>query len=91
MLQFIGDNRKSVQTEYGNVSPQSVGAIQRSLLTLEESGADRIFGEPALSLSDFMRKDDKGRGYVNILASQELINSPLVYATFLLWLLSRVI
>ncbi len=89
MLQFIGDNRKSVQTEYGNVSPQSVGAIQRSLLTLEESGADQIFGEPALSLSDFMRTDDKGRGYVNILASQELINSPLVYATFLLWLLSE--
>lgn len=89
MLQFIGDNRKEVQTEYGNVSPQSVGAIQRSLLALEEAGGDRIFGEPAISLSDFMRTDDKGRGYVNILASEKLITSPLVYATFMLWLLSE--
>jgi DNA helicase HerA-like ATPase len=89
MLQFIGDNRKTVQTEYGNVSPQSVGAIQRSLLGLEESGAESIFGEPALNLTDFMRTDDKGRGFINILASQDLINSPLVYATFLLWLLSE--
>ena len=89
MLQFIGDNRKTVQTEYGNVSPQSVGAIQRSLLALEEAGGDRIFGEPAISLSDFMRTDDKGRGYINILASEDLITSPLVYATFLLWLLSE--
>lgn len=89
MLQFIGDNRKSVQTEYGNVSPQSVGAIQRALLGLEESGAEHIFGEPALNLADFMRTDDKGRGYINILASEELIHSPLVYATFLLWLLAE--
>jgi uncharacterized protein len=89
MLRFIGDNRKDVQTEYGNVSPQSVGAIQRSLLALEEAGGDRIFGEPAISLSDFMRTDDNGRGYINILASEDLIASPLVYATFLLWLLSE--
>jgi uncharacterized protein len=89
MLRFIGDNRKDVQTEYGNVSPQSVGAIQRTLLALEEAGGDRIFGEPAISLSDFMRTDDNGRGYINILASEDLIASPLVYATFLLWLLSE--
>jgi uncharacterized protein len=89
MLRFIGDNRKDVQTEYGNVSPQSVGAIQRTLLALEEAGGDRIFGEPAISLSDFMRTDDAGRGYINILASEDLIASPLVYATFLLWLLSE--
>jgi DNA helicase HerA-like ATPase len=89
LLQYIGDNRKDVQTSYGNVSPQSVGAIQRSLLTLEEAGGDKIFGEPAISLSDFMRTDQHGRGYINILASEQLINSPLVYATFLLWLLSE--
>jgi DNA helicase HerA-like ATPase len=89
LLQYIGDNRKDVQTSYGNVSPQSVGAIQRSLLTLEEAGGDKIFGEPAISLSDFMRTDQQGRGYINILASEQLINSPLVYATFLLWLLSE--
>ena len=68
---------------------QSVGAIQRSLLTLEEAGGDIIFGEPALSLSDFMRIDQHGRGYISILASEQLINSPLIYATFLLWLLSE--
>ena len=89
LLQYIGDNRKEVQTAYGNVSPQSVGAIQRSLLTLEEAGGDIIFGEPAISLADFMRVDNKGRGYVNILASEQLISSPLTYATFLLWLLSE--
>jgi uncharacterized protein len=89
LLQYLGDNRKEVQTSYGNISPQSVGAIQRSLLTLEEAGGDQIFGEPAISLSDFMRTDQQGRGYINILASEQLINSPLVYATFLLWLLSE--
>ena len=89
MLQHVGANRKTLTTEYGNISPQSVGAIQRSLLALEESGADQIFGEPALSLSDFMRTDQSGQGYINILASDRLIHSPLVYATFLLWMLSE--
>jgi DNA helicase HerA-like ATPase len=89
MLQWVGDNRDAVQTAYGNVSPQSVGAIQRSLLTLEEAGGTQIFGEPAIHLSDFMRTDDKGRGFINILASEQLISSPLLYATFLLWLLSE--
>jgi DNA helicase HerA-like ATPase len=89
MLQWIGENRDDVQTAYGNVSPQSVGAIQRSLLGLEEAGAAHIFGEPAINLADFMRTDDKGRGFINILASEQLINSPLIYATFLLWLLSE--
>src|SRR4051794_33829961 len=68
MLQYIGDNRKDVITQYGNVTPQSVGAIQRSLLTLEEAGAEKIFGEPALALQDLMRTDKNGRGYINILA-----------------------
>ncbi len=89
LLQWIGDNRKDIQTEYGNVSPQSAGAIQRSLLTLEESGADKFFQEPALSLSDFMRKDKNGKGYINILAANQLINQPLIYATVLLWLMSE--
>ena len=89
MLRFVGDNRKAITTEYGNVSPQSAGAIQRALLGLEEAGAGQIFGEPALSLTDFMRTDQNGRGYINILASDQLITSPLVYATFLLWMLSE--
>ena len=89
LLQWIGDNRKEVQTSYGNVSPQSAGAIQRSLLTLEESGADQFFQEPAISLTDFMRTDKNGKGYINILAANQLINQPLIYATVLLWLLSE--
>ncbi|HQY31553.1 MAG TPA: DUF853 family protein, partial [Thermomicrobiales bacterium] len=88
LLQWVGDNRQDVQTSYGNVSPQSVGAIQRSLLTLEEAGADQFFQEPAISLSDFMRTDKDGKGYINILAANQLINQPLIYATVLLWLLS---
>jgi DNA helicase HerA-like ATPase len=89
MLRWVGDNRDSVQTAYGNVAPQSVGAIQRSLLTLEEAGGSQLFGEPAISLADFLRTDGDGRGYINILASEQLINSPLLYASFLLWLLSE--
>ena len=89
MLQFVGDNAKSITTEYGNVSAASIGAIQRGLLALEQSGGDRLFGEPALSLSDLMRTDKEGRGYINILAADKLMLSPTVYATFLLWMLSE--
>jgi DNA helicase HerA-like ATPase len=89
LLQFIGDNRKELITEYGNVSAQSIGAIQRGLLTLEEAGGEFIFGEPALVLSDLMRTDTDGRGIINILAADKLMQSPLVYATFLLWLLAE--
>ncbi len=74
---------------YGNVSKQSIGAIQRSLLRLEDQGADKFFGEPALELMDLMRTDMDGKGYVNILAADELMNSPRLYATFLLWMLSE--
>ena len=89
MLAYVGENAKSVTTEYGNVSAASVGAIQRGLLALEQSGGDRLFGEPALKLADFMRIDKDGRGFINILAADKLMLAPTVYATFLLWLLSE--
>ena len=89
MLQEVAANAKALTTEYGNVSAASVGAIQRGLLRLEEAGGDRLFGEPALSLTDLIRTDKDGRGVINLLAADKLIASPMVYATFLLWLLSE--
>lgn len=89
MLTFVGDNAKELRTTYGNISSASIGAIQRSLLTLENQGAENFFGEPALALADFMRIDDKGLGVVNLLAANELMQNPRLYATFLLWLLSE--
>ena len=89
MLTFISDNAKEIQTEYGQVSPASVGAIQRQLLVLEQQGADDFFGEPALELGDLMRTTSDGRGIINILASDQLMQSPKLYSTFLLWLLSE--
>jgi DNA helicase HerA-like ATPase len=89
MLQFCGDHGKELTTEYGNVSAASVGAIQRGLLQLEEQGGEKFFGEPAVDLNDFMQTDSKGQGVINLLAASTLINSPKVYTTFLLWLLSE--
>lgn len=89
MTQYIGDNAKSFQTQYGNISSASVGAIQRGLLTLEQQGADHFFGEPMLDIKDLMRTDSNGKGIVNILASEKLYQMPKLYATFLLWLLSE--
>ncbi len=89
LLQFVGDNRQAITTSYGNVSPASVGAIQRGLLTLEEAGGNFLFGEPALNLSDFIRTDKDGRGVINILTADRLMRSPVIYATFLLWLLAE--
>ena len=89
MLQEVAANAKTLTTQYGNVSAASVGAIQRGLLRLEEAGGDRLFGEPALSLTDLIRTDKDGRGVINLLAADKLIASPMVYATFLLWLLSE--
>ncbi len=89
MLQFVVEHAAEYQTQYGNVSAASVGAIQRALLELETQGADMLFGEPALNLDDLMQTDSQGRGVVNILASDKLFNSPRIYATFLLWLLSE--
>ena len=87
-LVFVSENRKDLSLEYGNITPQSVGAIMRSLLVLEREGADDFFGEPALELKDLMRRKE-AKGMVNILAADTLINSPRLYATFLLWLLSE--
>ena len=89
VLTFIAETRKELIFEYGNISSQSVGAIIRNLLVLEREGADQFFGEPALKLSDLMRTDMSGKGIVNILAADDLINSPKLYATFLLWLMSE--
>lgn len=89
MLQFVNDSRKELRSEYGNISPASVGAIQRKLLALEEQGAEHFFGEPALSLDDFMQTDEQGKGYINILDAQKLMLSPKLYACFLLWMLSE--
>lgn len=89
LLNHIGENAKELTSSYGNVSRQSVGAIQRSLLVLEEQGGDAFFGEPALKIEDLMRTDRKGRGIINVLAADKLMMSPRLYATFLLWLLSE--
>lgn len=89
MLQYAGDNASDFTTEYGKISAASVGAIQRALLALEEQGGDKLFGEPALDLSDFIQTDAKGEGVINILTADKLMQSPKTYATFLLWLLSE--
>ncbi len=89
MVQYAGDHAGDFQTAYGNISAASIGAIQRSLLALEQQGADRLFGEPALNLADLMQTDTNGRGIINILAADRLMASPKVYATLLLWLLSE--
>ncbi|HET8871020.1 MAG TPA: helicase HerA-like domain-containing protein [Aquabacterium sp.] len=87
MLQHVGDNASQFTTEYGNISAASIGAIQRGLLQIEAQGGDKFFGEPMLDIHDFMQTVS-GRGVVNILAADKLMNSPRLYATFLLWLLS---
>ncbi|MGA8008315.1 MAG: helicase HerA-like C-terminal domain-containing protein [Thiomonas sp.] len=89
MLQHVGDNTAQFTTEYGNISAASVGAIQRGLLQLETQGADKFFGEPMLNIDDLLQTDGNGRGMVNILAADKLYESPRLYATFLLWLLSE--
>jgi DNA helicase HerA-like ATPase len=89
ILVHVAENAKALTTQYGNVSKQSVGAIQRQLLVLEGQGGDRFFGEPALRLEDFLRTDRDGRGVVNVLAADKLMASPRLYGTFLLWLLSE--
>jgi DNA helicase HerA-like ATPase len=89
ILSFIAEHAAELTTEYGNVSKQTVGTIQRQLLVLENQGGARFFGEPALALKDFMRTDSDGRGMVNILVADRLMQSPRLYATFLLWMLSE--
>ena len=89
MVQYVGDNRQEFTTMYGNVSTASIGAIQRALLSFEDEGGAQFFGEPMLDINDWMCTDASGRGYINVLSSEKLIQSPTVYATFLLWMLSE--
>ncbi|MBC7434764.1 MAG: DUF853 domain-containing protein [Bdellovibrionales bacterium] len=89
MLQYVGDNASDFTTRYGNVSAASVGAIQRGLLQIETQGGEKFFGEPMLNISDLMQTDTNGHGVINILAADKLMNSPRLYATFLLWMLSE--
>src|SRR3954453_16194457 len=89
MLQFAGDNSSTFTTEYGNISAASVGAIQRSLMEIEQQGGTLFFGEPMLDIDDLLQTDGRGRGMVNVLAAEELIRSPKLYATALLWMLSE--
>ena len=87
-LSYVGENASQFTTDYGNISPASIGAIQRGLLNLEQQGGDKFFGEPALVLDDLMQTDN-GRGVINILAADKLLSSPRLYSTFLLWMLSE--
>ena len=89
MAQFVGDRAGQFTTEYGNVSAASIGAIQRNLLALEQQGGEKFFGEPALNIQDFMQTDSSGKGMINLLAADRLMQSPKVYATLLLWMLSE--
>jgi DNA helicase HerA-like ATPase len=88
LTQFVGGNAKEYTTNYGNITAQSVGAIQRGLLTLSSGGGELFFGEPALDIHDWLAFDEKGRGFINILDCVTLFQSPLLYSTFLLWMLS---
>jgi uncharacterized protein len=88
MLQYVGDHARDFQTQYGNISAASIGSIQRGLLTIQQQGGEKFFGEPALNLDDLIQTDSQGHGIVNILAADRLNQSPKLYATFLLWLLT---
>lgn len=89
MLGYLSDNADSIQSKYGNVAKASIGAIQRDLLQIEEAGGNRFFGEPAFKLESLLRRDETGKGVVNILDATTLIHQPRIYTTFLLWLLSE--
>ena len=89
MVQHVGDQARDFQTQYGNISAASIGAIQRGLVAFQQQGAEKFLGEPALNLDDLMQTDSNGRGVVNILVADKLLASPSLYATFLLWLLSE--
>lgn len=89
MLQHVANDAREYQTQYGNISAASIGTIQRGLVALEQQGGDQFFGEPALNIDDLLQVDSRGRGVVNILAADQLLQSPQLYATFLLWLMSE--
>ncbi len=90
MVQYVGDHATEYTTRYGNIAAQSIGAIQRSLLRLEDQGGEIFFSEPALDVMDWLALDEKGRGYINILHCVELFQAPLLYSTFMLWMLSEI-
>ncbi len=89
MLRYVGENRAEFSAEYGNMSAQSLGAIQRSLIALEDEGGVEFFGEPAIDIRDWMQRDEQGRGYINVLHSVKLVQNPTLYATFMLFLMSE--
>ena len=89
MLAYVGENASRYTLNYGNVSKATIGAIQRAVAVLEDQGGDKFFGEPALNIADWMQNDEEGRGYINILSCDKLFLSPLMYSTFLLWMLSE--
>ena len=89
MLTYVSENAAELKAEYGNLSPASLGAIQRNLLALGDQGGEQFFGEPSLNILDFIQTDTNGHGYINILAADKLMNTPKLYATFLLWMLSE--
>ncbi|MCR4529366.1 helicase HerA-like domain-containing protein [Acinetobacter venetianus] len=89
MLTYVSENAADLKAEYGNLSPASLGAIQRNLLALGDQGGEQFFGEPSLNILDFIQTDSNGHGYINILAADKLMNTPKLYATFLLWMLSE--
>ena len=89
MITYVSEHAADFKAEYGNLSPASLGAIQRNLLALADQGGDKFFGEPALNIMDFIQTDDQGRGNINLLAADKLMNTPKLYATFLLWMLSE--
>ena len=89
MISYVTEHAADFKTDYGNLSPASLGAIQRNLLALADQGGDQFFGEPALDIMDFIQTDNQGRGNINLLAADKLMNTPKLYATFLLWMLSE--
>ncbi|GAA5017808.1 DUF853 family protein [Acinetobacter puyangensis] len=89
MISYVSENAASLKNEYGNLSPASLGAIQRNLLALADQGGEKFFGEPSLDILDFLQTDSNGHGYINLLAADKLMNTPKLYATFLLWMLSE--
>ncbi|MFH1512901.1 MAG: helicase HerA-like domain-containing protein [Bacillota bacterium] len=89
MLAYAGENAERYTLNYGNIARATVGAIQRAVAVLEDQGGDRFFGEPALEITDWLRQDEEGRGVINILACDKLFRNPLMYSTFLLWMLSE--
>ncbi|QHH93978.1 DUF853 family protein [Acinetobacter gyllenbergii] len=89
MLTYVSENAASLKAEYGNLSPASLGAIQRNLLALGDQDGEQFFGEPSLNILDFIQTDSNGHGYINILAADKLMNTPKLYATFLLWMMSE--